>query len=215
MNVTCDNGSALIVVDIQNDFCPGGSLAVRGGDEIIPSINSLMGGFNLVVASQDWHPAGHISFASAHEGKKPFDTVELMGEEQILWPDHCVSGTRGAEFHKDLDVRPIVLVVRKGWHANVDSYSVFFENDHVTPTGLEPYLRGLGVRRIFIVGLALDFCVYYSAKDALRRGFETRIIADASRGIDQPPGTLDRKMREIAVAGAVFVKAADLLRSVQ
>ena len=204
-----DSDSALIVTDIQNDFCPGGSLSVPRGDEIVPLINQLMGNFEVVVATQDWHPRGHISFASTHPGKKPFDTIELMGEEQILWPDHCVPGTRGAEFHEGLDISPIVLIVRKGWHQGVDSYSTFFENDHRTATGLDSYLKGLGIRRVYLTGLAQDFCVYYSAKDALNLGFETYMIEDATRGLDQPPGSLDEKMKELAGLGLRVLRSED------
>jgi len=204
-----DSDSALIVTDIQNDFCPGGSLSVPRGDEIVPVINQLMGNFEVVVATQDWHPRGHISFASTHPGKKPFDTIELMGEEQILWPDHCVPGTRGAEFHEGLDISPIVLIVRKGWHQGVDSYSTFFENDHRTATGLDSYLKGLGIRRVYLTGLAQDFCVYYSAKDALNLGFETYMIEDATRGLDQPPGSLDEKMKELAGLGLRVLRSED------
>jgi nicotinamidase/pyrazinamidase len=205
--------SALIVTDVQNDFCPGGSLPVPRGDEVVPLINRLMQRFEIVVASQDWHPIGHISFASTHPGKKPFDTIPLMGEEQILWPDHCVPGTRGAEFHPGLDTRPIVLIVRKGWHMHVDSYSTFFENDYVTPTGLEPYLRGLGVRRVYLTGLAQDFCVYYSAMDALRLGFETFMIDDATRGLDQPRGSLEAKMQDARDRGLRSIKADDVVKA--
>jgi nicotinamidase/pyrazinamidase len=167
--------------------------------------------FEVVVASQDWHPTGHISFASTHPGRQPFDTIELMGEEQVLWPDHCVPGTIGAEFHPDLDVKPIVLVVRKGWHKEVDSYSTFFENDHRTPTGLEYYLKGLGVRRVYLTGLAQDFCVYFSAKDALNLGFETYMIEDATRGLDQPPGGLQKKMTELTEHGLHLIRSGELM----
>ena len=205
-----DGEGALIVTDVQNDFCPGGSLSVPRGDEVVPVINRLMGLFEVVVASQDWHPLGHVSFASTHPGKNPFDTIHLMGEDQILWPDHCVPGTTGAEFHKDLDIRPVVLIVRKGWHKGVDSYSTFFENDHRTSTGLGSYLKGLGIRKVYLTGLAQDFCVYYSAKDALDLGFETYMIEDATRGLDQPPGSLDKKMKELAGLGLRLVRSGDL-----
>jgi nicotinamidase/pyrazinamidase len=205
-----DGNSALIVTDVQNDFCPGGSLPVPRGDEVVPVINRLMESFHVVVASQDWHPMGHVSFASSHPGKKPFDVIRLMGEEQILWPDHCVPGTRGAELHKDLDTKPIVLIIRKGWHKEVDSYSTFFENDHRTATGLDSYLKGLGIRRVYLTGLAQDFCVYYSAKDALGLGFETYMVEDATRGLDQPPGSLDSKMKELAGLGLRMVVSRDV-----
>lgn len=205
-----DNESALLVVDVQNDFCPGGSLAVPEGDLVIPVINRLMPLFDIVVASQDWHPRGHVSFASTHPGKRAFDTIELRGEEQILWPDHCVPGTDGARLHADLDTRSIVLIVRKGWHKDVDSYSVFFENDHVTKTGLEFYLKGMGIQKVFLAGLAQDFCVYFSARDALRLGFDTAMVEDATRGMDQPPGSLAGKMKELKKAGLRIVRASDI-----
>jgi nicotinamidase/pyrazinamidase len=202
---------ALVVTDVQNDFCPGGNLPVPGGDEIVPVINRLMPHFEVVVASQDWHPVGHISFASTHPDKQPFDTIELTGGEQILWPDHCVPGTTGAEFHPDLDVKPIVLVVRKGWHKDVDSYSTFFENDHRTSTGLEYYLKGLGIHTVYLTGLAQDFCVYYSATDALRLGFQTYMVEDATRGLDQPPGSLDEKMKDLMQSGLHLIRSGELL----
>ncbi len=201
---------ALIVVDVQVDFCPGGSLPVPHGDGVVAVLNRLMGRFDLVVASQDWHPAGHVSFASSHPGRRPFETVELDGREQTLWPDHCLPGTPGAELHPGLDPRPIHLLLRKGWHPGIDSYSVFFENDRRTPTGLEPYLKGLGVRRVFLAGLAEDICVYFSARDALRLGFEVTLIEDACRALDQPPGSAAARARELEEAGVKRVRAADL-----
>jgi nicotinamidase/pyrazinamidase len=202
--------SALLVVDVQRDFCPGGKLAVPRGDEVVPVVNRLTSHFDIVVASQDWHPRGHISFASTHPGKQPFDTIRIGGDEQILWPDHCVPGTEGAEFHPDLDTRSVVLIVRKGWHPHVDSYSTFFENDHATSTGLEYYLNGLGVRRVYLAGLAQDFCVYYSAKDAIGLGLETFVIEDATRGLDQPPGSLRDKMADLAKAGMHLIRSGDV-----
>ena len=207
-----DGRGALLVVDVQQDFCPGGSLPVPHGDEVVPVINRLTTGFGIVVASQDWHPRGHISFASTHPGRKPFDTIRLNGQEQILWPDHCVPGTKGAAFHPDLDTTRFVLIVRKGWHPYVDSYSTFFENDHATSTGLEYYLKGLGVERVYLAGLAQDFCVYYSARDALELGFETFVIKDATRGLDQPQGSLRDKMRELEKSGVRTLKAEDMGR---
>jgi nicotinamidase/pyrazinamidase len=209
--VKIDSESVLIVTDVQNDFCPGGALPVPGGDEIVPVINRLMDRFEIAVASQDWHPTGHISVASTHPGKKPFDTIQLDGEEQILWPDHCVPATWGAEFHKDLDIKPIVLVVRKGWHLGVDSYSTFYENDHRTPTGLGFYLKGLGVRNVYLTGLAQDFCVYFSAKDAIALGFETFMVEDATRGLDQPPGSLRAKMEELSAGGLRIIRSGALI----
>ncbi len=173
-----------VIVDVQNDFCPGGALAVPDGATVIPVINRLAGSFPHIIATQDWHPAGHRSFASAHPGKKPFETTELTYGPQILWPDHCIQGTPGAEFHPALSIPRCELVLRKGFHEQIDSYSAFFENDRRTQTGLEGYLRERGFTRIFLAGLATDFCVLYSALDARRAGFELFIIEDACRGID-------------------------------
>lgn len=175
---------ALIVVDVQNDFCPGGALAVQGGDEIIPLVNALIGEFDHVVLTQDWHPAGHSSFASSHPGQAPFAMIEMPYGPQTLWPDHCVQGTPGAEFHPDLVWTKAELVVRKGFRHAIDSYSTFFENDHDTPTGLAGYLRERGLSDLTIVGLATDFCVAYSAIDAVRQGFSATVRLDACRAID-------------------------------
>jgi nicotinamidase/pyrazinamidase len=174
----------LVAVDIQNDFCPGGSLAVPHGDEVVPRVNRLAARFVNVVITQDWHPPGHYSFASSHPGKKPYDTIVGAGGEQILWPDHCVQGTAGAELRKDLQIPHATLIVRKGFHADLDSYSTFFENDRATPTGLAGYLRERGLTRVFLAGLAYDFCVRWSAEDALREGFAVVVIEDACRAID-------------------------------
>lgn len=174
----------LIVVDIQNDFCPGGPLSVPRGDEVIPLINRLARRFPNVVLTQDWHPPDHLSFASTHPGKKPYDSIIVDYGPQILWPDHCVRTTLGADFHKDLDIPHAALVLRKGIDRKIDSYSTFYENDRKTPTGLVGYLRDRGFTRVFLAGLALDFCVRYSAEDAHREGFEVMVIEDACRGID-------------------------------
>lgn len=174
----------LLVVDIQNDFCPGGALAIPGGDRIIPAVNALSRRFRHVVLTQDWHVKGHLSFASAHPGHKPFETIGLAYGEQILWPDHCIQGTPGAEFHRALEIPHAELVLRKGYDRKIDSYSAFFENDRKTPTGLAGYLRERGLRRVFIAGLALDFCVRYSAEDAHATGFEVVVVEDACRAID-------------------------------
>lgn len=174
----------LLVVDIQNDFCPGGALAVPRGDDVVPLINWLAQHFAHVVLTQDWHPSGHQSFASSHPGRKPYDTITVPYGEQILWPDHCVQGTPGAEFRKDLQIAHAELVIRKGYHRDIDSYSAFFENDRRTRTGLAGYLRERGFRRVFIAGLAFDFCVRYSAEDARREAFDVVVIEDACRGID-------------------------------
>lgn len=173
----------LLVVDIQNDFCPGGALAVPRGGEVVPVINRLARRFEHVVLTQDWHPAGHQSFASSHSGRKPYETIEVAYGSQILWPDHCVQGTPGADFHKELQIPHAELVLRKGYHREIDSYSAFYENDRTTHTGLAGYLRERGLRRIFVAGLAFDFCVRYSAEDARREGFSVTVIEDACRGI--------------------------------
>lgn len=174
----------LLVVDLQNDFCPGGALAVPDSDRIVPLANSLAGRFAHVILTQDWHPPGHLSFASSHPGRMPFETVEVAYGMQILWPDHCIQGTAGAAFHAGLDIAAAELILRKGFRREIDSYSVFFENDRATATGLAGYLRERGFRRVFLCGLALDFCVRYSAEDAIRCGFAAVVIDDACRAID-------------------------------
>ncbi len=184
MTISIGNGDILLVVDVQNDFCPGGNLAVPDGDKVVPVINMLAPRFRHVVLTQDWHPAGHQSFASSHPGRKHYETIEVAYGPQILWPDHCVQETHGAEFRGDLDVPHAALVIRKGFRPHIDSYSAFYENDRTTPTGLAGYLRERGFKRIFVAGLALDFCVRYSAEDARREGFEVAVIEDACRGID-------------------------------
>jgi nicotinamidase/pyrazinamidase len=181
---TPNDRDVLVVVDIQNDFCPGGSLSVPQGDEVVPVINRLAERFPHVVLTQDWHPPDHLSFASAHPGKQPYDVIAVDYGPQILWPDHCVRATRGAEFHKDLRIPHAALVLRKGIHRRIDSYSTFYENDRKTPTGLVGYLRERGFTRVVLAGLAFDFCVRYSAEDAQREGFEVVVIEDACRGID-------------------------------
>ncbi len=175
---------ALIVIDVQNDFCPGGALAVPDGDAIVPGVNALMEDFQTVVLTQDWHPAGHSSFASSHDGKAPFEVTEMPYGTQVLWPDHCVQGSAGAAFHPDLVTDPADLVIRKGFRAGIDSYSAFFENDQTTPTGLEGYLRTRGIDRVTLVGLATDFCVNYSALDAARLGFNVSVLSNLCRAID-------------------------------
>lgn len=174
---------ALIVIDVQNDFCPGGALAVEGGDDIVAGINTLMDDFGVVVLTQDWHPAGHSSFASSHAGKSPLELVDMPYGPQVLWPDHCIQGTTGADFHTDLRT-DADLIIRKGMNPAIDSYSAFFENDHTTPTGLEGYLRTRGITDVTLVGLATDFCVNYSAVDAANLGFKVTVRTDLCRGID-------------------------------
>jgi nicotinamidase/pyrazinamidase len=179
------SGDALIIVDVQNDFCAGGPLAIKGADEAIPVINRLAAMFSNVVLTQDWHPAGHISFASAHPQHAAFETVALPYGRQTLWPDHCVQGTRGADLHPRLAAPHAALLLRKGFRPEIDSYSAFFENDHKTLTGLAGYLRERGLSRLFLAGLALDFCVRFSSEDARRLGFEPFVVEDACRAIDQ------------------------------
>jgi nicotinamidase/pyrazinamidase len=194
----------LIVVDVQNDFCPGGGLAVPQGDEIVPVINRLAGEFAHVILTQDWHPRGHASFASSHAGKQPFQTAELPYGQQILWPDHCVQGTQGAAFHSGLDVPNAELVIRKGFRSAIDSYSAFRENDRRTPTGLAGYLRERGFARITLCGLATDFCVFYSAIDGRAAGFEVKIVTSACRGIDVD-GSLARALRSMEEVGVTLL----------
>lgn len=190
---------ALIVVDVQNDFCPGGALAVPGGDEVVAPINAMMAQFDAVILTQDWHPAGHSSFASAHPGKTPFETVEMPYGTQVLWPDHCVQGTGGAAFHKDLRTDGD-LIIRKGFRPAIDSYSGFFENDKTTPTGLEGYLRTRGISRLTLAGLATDFCVAFTALDAARLGFEVTVDLKACRAIDLD-GSLQAALGQMKEAG--------------
>jgi len=194
---------ALIVIDVQNDFCPGGALAVAQGDEIIPQINALMGQFQTVVLTQDWHPANHSSFAANHAGAAPFSTVRLPYGPQTLWPSHCVQGTKGAEFHPALRSDLAQLVIRKGFRATIDSYSALFENDKTTPTGLDGYLRARGVSALTLVGLATDFCVAFSALDAAAQGFGVTVLQSACRAIDLD-GSLARQKQAMAAAGVVL-----------
>ena len=189
---------ALIVIDVQNDFCPGGALAVEGGDDIVEGINALMQDFRTVVLTQDWHPRGHSSFASSHPGKSPLEVIEMPYGAQVLWPDHCIQGTFGAEFHGHLMTHGD-LIIRKGMNPAIDSYSAFFENDHSTPTGFEGYLRTRGIAKLTLVGLALDFCVSYSAVDAAKLGFEVMVRADLTRAIDAG-GSLDAAVEAMAEA---------------
>ena len=191
---------ALIVIDVQNDFCPKGALAVAGGDEIISQINGLMDEFQAVVLTQDWHPANHASFAANHPGAEPFSLMEMPYGSQVLWPTHCVQGTRGAEFHAALRTDPAQLVIRKGFRPGIDSYSAFFENDRTTPTGLDGYLKNRGVTALTLVGLATDFCVAYSALDARRLGFQATMRSDLCRAIDLN-GSLAAAQAQMAAAG--------------
>lgn len=199
-----DDRDVLVIVDVQNDFCPGGALAVPQGDQIVPAVNRLAAEFAHVVLTQDWHPRGHASFASSHPGRQPFETIGLSYGEQILWPEHCVQGTRGAAFHPDLDVPHAELVLRKGFRTTIDSYSAFFENDHRTRTGLVGYLKERRFDRITLCGLATDFCVLYSAIDGRQAGFEVTAVIDACRGIDID-GSLAQAMRSMNEAGVTLL----------
>ena len=197
---------ALLVVDVQNDFCPGGGLAVADGDAVVPAINGLMPSFDEVLLTQDWHPADHRSFASAHPGKAPFETLRLPYGDQTLWPDHCVQGTAGAEFHAGLHTTAARLVLRKGFRTGIDSYSAFFENDRRTPTGLTGYLRERGLKRLFMCGLATDYCVAYSALDARAQGFEVVVWLPGCRAIDLG-GSLDAALSHMRQAGVEIVSS--------
>ena len=194
---------ALIVIDVQNDFCPGGALAVPGGDEIVGPINALMGELQTVILTQDWHPAGHSSFASSHDGKSPYDTTEMPYGTQVLWPDHCVQGSSGAEFHADLNTTRADMIIRKGFNPAIDSYSAFFENDQTTPTGLDGYLRTRGISELVMVGLATDFCVNFSALDAAKLGYQVTVQMDLCRAIDLD-GTLAAAKEAMQGAGVTL-----------
>jgi len=193
----------LVVIDVQNDFCPGGHLAVPGGDEVVHIVNRLAHGFKHVVLTQDWHPAGHSSFASSHSGTKPFSQIDMPYGPQTLWPDHCIQQTQGSAFHAGLDIPHAELIVRKGFRREIDSYSVFFENDHKTPTGLAGYLKERGFAKTVCVGLAFDFCVRYSAEDARALGFETEVIEAACRAIDLN-GSAEATRKSLAERGIVM-----------
>ncbi len=191
---------ALIVIDVQNDFCPGGALAVPDGDQVVGEINRLSGGFGHLIVTQDWHSAGHSSFASSHEGKAPFETGTMPYGEQMLWPDHCVQGSKGAEFHHELDWTRAELIIRKGFHPEIDSYSAFFENDRTTPTGLGGYLSERGIGSVTLAGLATDFCVGFSALDAAKLGLDVDVRLSACRGIDLD-GSIDAMCHQMREAG--------------
>ncbi len=203
--------NALIIVDIQNDFLPGGALAVPHGDEIIPIVNRLQDKFDLVVATQDWHPARHGSFASSHPGKKPGEVIMLNGQEQILWPDHCVQGTHGAEFAGGLDTSRIARIIRKGTDSGIDSYSGFFDNGRKKDTGLDEYLKRKEVDTVYIAGLATDYCVKYTALDAVALGYRTFVIADATRAVNLHPRDFDRALEEMKAAGVKIVPVTGFL----
>src|SRR4030088_2072673 len=204
-----DEPSALLVIDVQNCFLPGGSLAVKEGDQVVPVINKIAKGFANVVMTQDWHTVGHVSFASTHSGKKPFETIDLKYGKQVLWPDHCVQGTEGAALSKDLSIPQAELIIRKGYHKDVDSYSAFTEADRKTTTGLTGYLKARKLKRLFVAGLATDFCVAWTAIDARKAGFETYVVEDACRGIDTQ-GSLAKAWADMAKAGVKRIQSADI-----
>jgi nicotinamidase/pyrazinamidase len=200
MQFRLNDDDLLLIIDVQNDFCPGGALAVADGDAVVPVINRLAERFDHVVLTQDWHPPGHSSFATSHPGSAPFETIAMPYGQQTLWPEHCVQGTPGAAFHPQLATKRSALVIRKGFRTEIDSYSAFYENDRRTPTGLAGYLRERGLRRLFLAGLATDFCVYHSAVDARRFGFDTVVVETACRAIDLA-GSLDAAWAAMAAAG--------------
>lgn len=200
---------ALLLIDIQNDFIPGGALAVPGGDEIIDTVNKLQDHFDLIVATQDWHPSNHKSFASQHEGKGLFEKIELGGLEQVLWPDHCVQGSSGAAFYPKLNMNRVEAIFRKGTNSAIDSYSGFYDNGHLKSTGLADYLRGKGITNVFIVGLAGDYCVYFSAKDALAEGFQTYLIEGAIRAIDNDD--FEKAKQDIISKGGKIINSDEVI----
>ncbi len=201
MNIQASD--CLLIIDVQNDFCSAGSLAVPDAEAVLPLINEFIPQFDTVVMTQDWHPAGHSSFASSHPGKQAFETITLPYGEQTLWPDHCVQGSHGADFHPDLHTDGAQLIIRKGFRTAIDSYSAFYENDHSTTTGLTGYLQQRGIRRLFCVGLALDYCVRFSAVDARREGFDAVVLEKACRGIDLD-GSNDTALAQMRDAGVVI-----------
>lgn len=202
----------LVVVDVQNDFCPGGALAVNNGNKVVSKINRLMDSFKFVVATQDWHPVDHKSFASNHEDKNIYDTVEIKGVQQVLWPDHCIQGSLGADFHPDLNTDAFNIIIRKGTNKNIDSYSGFYENDRKTATGLDGIMQNHGVRRVYVAGLATDYCVFYTAMDAIDLGYAAYLITDACEGVDVPDGNIEAAMKKMKDAGVNFVTSDELIK---
>lgn len=200
---------ALLLIDIQNDFIPGGTLAVPGGDEIIDVVNKLQSHFDLVIATQDWHPANHKSFASQHAGKQEFEVIELGGLSQVLWPEHCVQGTNGAAFYPKLLMNRVEAIFRKGTDASIDSYSGFYDNGHLKSTGLADYLKGKGITDVYLVGLAGDYCVYFSAKDAIAEGFQTYLIEDAIRSINS--NDFEKAKEDIIGKGGQVIKSNEIV----
>ncbi len=204
-----DSHRALVIVDVQNDFCTGGALEVKNGEDVVPIINKISPGFDLVIATQDYHPAGHQSFASSH-GKKPMEVMQIHGVDNVLWPDHCLQNHPGSDFHKDLDLSCVKIILRKGMNPEVDSYSAFLENDKKTSTGLDGYLKGMGVRDVYFCGLATDYCVAFSALDAVSLGFHARVILDATRPVDFPPQNNDKMIRTMVSAGVEMIRHDEL-----
>ncbi len=199
----------LVIIDVQNDFIPGGALAVPGGDEIIGLINKLQPEFDLIIATQDWHPEGHSSFAASHPGKKEFEVIDLQGHQQVLWPVHCVQNTRGADFHPDLETSRIETIFRKGTNPGIDSYSGFYDNSHLKSTGLDGYLKEKGAEELYFCGLAAEYCVYFSIKDALDEGFDATLIEDATRALNQ--SDFDKTKKDIISSGGRIISANALL----
>src|SRR5699024_3289199 len=201
---------ALLVVDVQNDFCPNGALGVPGGDQIVPVVNKLADRFEIVILTQDWHPSAHSSFASSHSAKEAYETIDMPYGTQVLWPDHCVQDSEGSDFHPDLLTSKSQLIIRKGFRKDIDSYSALFENDNATPTGLTGYLRDRGVNTLYVVGLATDFCVRWSVLDGMKEGFEMHVVEDAVKGIDLD-GSVEEAWKEMLDAGAQKTSSEKLL----
>lgn len=197
---------------MQNDFCPGGALAVAEGDKIIPIINKLAGFFKHNIATQDWHPKGHVSFASTHAGAEPYTSINIKGQEAVVWPDHCVQGTKGADFHPELRLEPYRLIIRKGANIDLDSYSAFFENDGKTITGLDGYLKGLGINTLVFAGLAFDYCVFFSARDAARLGYKVIVVKDASKAVGSPEGSIEEAVKDMKARGVALVHSEEVLK---
>ena len=202
---------ALMIIDVQNDFCKDGALEVPDANDVVPVINALIPKFDNIIQTRDWHPAGHHSFASSHDGKEPFDTIEMDYGTQVLWPDHCVQGSKGAEFHPDLNTTKSQVFIRKGFRKKIDSYSAFYENDQKTKTGLTGYLKDRGITQLYAVGLATDFCVKWSVLDGLKEGFKVTVIEDAVKGIDIE-GSVNKAWNEMKKAGAEVVYSGNLIR---
>jgi nicotinamidase/pyrazinamidase len=210
----------LLIIDVQNDFCPGGALAVNDGDAVVSPLNAISRALaekgGRVAATQDWHGSGHISFASSHNGKKPGDVIDTpLVKGQVLWPDHCVQGSKGADFHKDLDLAPVSMIIRKGFHKDIDSYSAFFENDRKTQTGLDSYLRGLGIETVVMGGIATDYCVFFSAMDCKNLGFNVIVTEDAVRGVGFPDGSVENAVTTMKNAGVKFISSKEIIDSLK